>query len=630
MNITHLSNFDAVSVVWILFCVALLLFMQAGFCCLEAGAIRSKNSINVVVKNIIDFCISLLIFTLVGFGMIFLPGNVLMGSPAPLDWDSSSALLPVFLLHGMFCASAVTIISGAVAERISLRGYISIAIVTSLVIYPLVAHWTWGATIYPENNAWLAQLGFYDFAGSTIVHSLGGWVTLAAMMVIGPRLGRFDKNFAGFEASSMPLSALGVFLLWIGWIGFNGGSALRFDENTPRILSITILAGVLGIASATFCSFIKYAKPRVMPILNGCLAGLVAVTAAADMLTLWEAAIAALVAGSFPVIFENYLDRFEIDDAIGVIPVHLMAGIWGTLFVGFVIDLQPGITRLDAITSQAIGITCIALFAFPTAYALLKSINYFYSLRVSFAAEMIGLNVWEHDANTAQLELLNQMAIQAHSHNFNHGVSVDPGSDISDIATFYNSVLTEFNELQQKQAASLNEAMWEAQHDVLTGILNRRAINQLMEKEYARIRRHPEHESSIAIIDLDHFKQVNDTYGHDIGDLVLQHLVRVVTSSLRETDVFGRIGGEEFCLMLTDTGQYNSRHKLEHVRDAIHDTPFQHEDIIINITASIGFAMMSKGINVQNTLKMADKALYFAKDNGRNRVCSLQDKETAL
>lgn len=602
--------------------------MQLGFSCFEAGLVRAKNSINVVMKNCLDFCLSILTFLVLGSTLMFVPlDEFFTVFPGNLISGESSKILPL-LLHAMFCATAVTIISGAVVERMSLKGYLIISLITAVIIYPLFGRLIWGDLFLEgESIALMAKFGFHDFAGGTLVHALGGAVALAAVMVIGPRIGRFGEDSQPIRPSSFPLASVGFFLLWVGWIGFNGGSQLMLSNQTPSILLVTIVGGLIGMTSAAVYSKIKDIQLDVLPILNGGLAGLVSITAGADFLTMGQAMFVSAVGGLIPGISKPILDKFEIDDGIGVVPAHLFSGFWGTIAVGFFMPIAHVAqhhervthvsTRFELIMVQTLGSLFVVVVAFVLAYTLLKLASSVTRLRVTKAGELIGLNVWEHRASTAQIDLLQQMSVQAELGLFNHRVVVEPYTQEHDIATFYNSVLDKFNALQEDKEEALKEAMWLAEHDALTGVKNRRAITQILTQEQERIRRN-NNTASVAVMDLDDFKKINDNHGHDVGDMALKHFVKVVGTLIRKTDVLGRVGGEEFLLLFPDTQLTTGFDKLELVREELASEPLVVNDLSLKITVSIGVAQMTQGDSFDVVIKRADQALYKAKENGKN------------
>jgi Amt family ammonium transporter len=256
---------ESLDVVWVLICAALVLMMQAGFCCLESGMVRAKNSINVAMKNFVDFCASATMFWLFGFALMF---GVSAGGWIGVDgffFEHTAPWLTAFFTFQMFfCSTATTIVSGAVAERMRFSGYLVIAVILSGLIYPVFGHWAWGGATSGTKVGWLAELGFLDFAGATVVHSVGGWVALAAVIVIGPRIGRFVKGYPPIIGHNLSITAVGVFILWIGWLGFNGGSLLGFNDRVPAVLMNTMLAGAAGGICTLILSFVWHGEPRVV------------------------------------------------------------------------------------------------------------------------------------------------------------------------------------------------------------------------------------------------------------------------------------------------------------------------------------------------------------------------------
>jgi len=352
-----MNNMD---ILWVTLCAGLVFLMQVGFLCLETGFTRTKNNVNVAVKNLTDFCVSSMVFWAIGFGLMFGASNGGWFGTSSFfvnhtggDWAFST----FFIFQLMFCGAAVTIISGAVAERMRFSSYIILTILISGLVYPVAGHWSWATLFDGDTNGFLADLGFYDFAGSTVVHSVGGWGALATLMIIGPRLGRFDEDHlvSAFHPSSMPLAAIGTIFLFIGWLGFNGGSTLGWNEQVGSILVNTLLAGTAGAVSAGVLAFGVTNRLDAGQFMNGCLGGLVAVTAGANLFSSPLAILIGFVGGMVVVAAEEMLEYFEIDDAVGAIPVHLGAGIWGTLAVGLYGDLEllgTGLSRFEQIGVQ--------------------------------------------------------------------------------------------------------------------------------------------------------------------------------------------------------------------------------------------------------------------------------------
>ncbi|GLS25086.1 ammonium transporter [Marinibactrum halimedae] len=626
-SFAQLSEIQGSHLVWTLLCICLLIFMQLGFSCYEVGLVREKNNIHVVMKNCMGFCISMLLFTFFGIVIMFGPLGSMGAYLHSIWFENEPGELVFIMFHSILCATTVTLISGAVVERMRVRGYLTIAILTSVFIYPVFGRLAWGDKLFSDNPyAWLGALNFYDFAGATVVHSVGGWVALAASLVVGPRLGRFGTDRQPIRPSSLPMSSIGVFLLWIGWLGFNGGSQLFLTSTTPLILFNTFLSGLAGVISAMLLSYRRYQQTRVIHVMNGGLCGLVATTGGADIFMPWHALVAGAIAGVFPSTFQSWFKKLEIDDGIGVIPVHLVSGIWGTLLVGMVIPLEGDASRINAICIQCLGIFTAGVFAFGAAYSLLSLINRYRPLRVPKSGEVIGLNVWAHGSSTAMLDLINQMSAQAELGMFNHRIVVEPHTQEHHIATFYNSVLDKFNDLERSREQDLKKAVWLAEHDALTGVRNRRSITQLLTKEKQRIDRNDQ-VATIAIMDIDHFKNINDTHGHEVGDIALKSFTDMIKPHVRNTDYFGRIGGEEFILIIMETPAEQVIERLEMIKQQVEQTPILiDEHITISITISIGVSELKQTTSVEKVLREADKCLYKAKKNGRNQIKIHEEK----
>ncbi|MEZ4582199.1 MAG: ammonium transporter [Caldilineaceae bacterium] len=374
----------------------LVLFMQAGFAMVETGFNSAKNAVNIMFKNIIDLAAGLVVFWLVGYGIMYgaavIPGWLAWGgigiSQVPPEALPGNLNPQVdFLFQVAFAATAATIVSGAVAGRMKVSGYLIYSIVITAIIYPISGYWKWG-------GGWLDAMGFYDFAGSIVVHSVGGFAALAAVLVLGPRIGRFaEKGKNPFPAHSMSLSTLGVFILFVGWFGFNPGSQLAFTgaantDATMLIATNTALAAGAGTLLGMIYSWIRKGKPDLGYTLNGMLAGLVAITANCDSVTNVEAIIIGIVGGILVGLGIDMLEAFKIDDTVGAWPVHGLVGIWG--------GLATGIFGGHPMGAQIIGSLVIPLWAFVTSYILftiLKAVNL---LRVSPEEEQAGLDLSEH------------------------------------------------------------------------------------------------------------------------------------------------------------------------------------------------------------------------------------------
>jgi len=433
---------------WLLVCSALVFVMQPGFMCLESGLTRSKNNINVAIKNFADFSLSTLIFWTFGYGLMFGASmNTVIGTNQFLASPETDAALAAFMVfQTLFCSTAATIVSGAVAERMKFGGYVLITALMAGVVYPMFGHWTWNGIETGTLNGWLGRMGFVDFAGATVVHSVGGWVSLAAILVIGPRWGRFSQPGESKEipGSSLPLSVLGALLLWIGWLGFNGGSGLVFSDRVPLILLNTILGGAAGTLTAGALGWWRTKVPKVELMINGSLAGLVSVTAACHVINPPLAVIIGAIGGAVMMVVKYWMNRWQIDDAVDAIPVHLGGGIWGTLAVGFYGRpdlLETGLNRGTQIGVQLLGITSCGVWAFGLSWLVLKGLDRFMKLRVSAEDEKNGLNYSEHQSKSEIYDLFEVMDQQAEHLDLSLRAPVEPFTEVGRIATRYNQVI---------------------------------------------------------------------------------------------------------------------------------------------------------------------------------------------
>ncbi len=394
---------DAMFVVnntWMMVATFLVFIMHLGFATLEAGLVQAKNTVNILFKNVMIVAIGLLTYAIIGFNLMY-PGEFSIGQffgfagfgiSAPegaaglIDYAGGGySYWTDFLFQGMFAATGATIVSGAVAGRIKLNSFLVFTVVFVGLVYPWVGSWKWG-------GGWLDQMGFYDFAGSTLVHSVGGWAALAGALLLGPRIGKYYGNeVRAIPGSNMPLATVGVFLLWMGWFGFNGGSVLSADPGPVSFtLVTTCLAASAGIVAAYFTSNIVQKKPDLSMALNGALAGLVGITAGADSVSVMSAVIIGLVAGALVVLAVITIDtRLKIDDPVGAISVHLVCGMWGTLAVGI---FSPD----HSVVTQLIGIAAYGVVTFVAALVIFSVIKAVMGLRVTTDEEQKGLDIGEH------------------------------------------------------------------------------------------------------------------------------------------------------------------------------------------------------------------------------------------
>ena len=388
--------------VWMMLCAALVFFMHLGFSFLEIGLTRQKNTINILFKNFFIITMGIIVYCLVGFNLMYpgnfnIIGNGILGF-AGLGLDSAAAsdlaynegytYWTDFLFQAMFAATAGTIISGAVAERIKINSFMLIVFIYVGLVYPVVGSWQWG-------SGFLYSLGFYDFAGSTLVHSVGGWGALIIIYLLGARKGKFDSNgnAIAIPGSNIPLSAAGVLILWLGWFGFNGGSVLSADPtNTSLVLVTTCLAAAAGGISAAFVSNLLYKNLDITMFMNGVLGGLVGITAGADQMGPTEAIIIGAIGGVIVVLGITLLDKCKLDDPVGAIPVHLFAGIWGTLAVGIFGDSAS----FDQFMIQLASVGIVGLFCVFGATLITLLVKSILGLRVSEEEEEAGLDIAEH------------------------------------------------------------------------------------------------------------------------------------------------------------------------------------------------------------------------------------------
>ncbi|WP_051326607.1 ammonium transporter [Aliagarivorans taiwanensis] len=551
---------------WLLGTAALVFLMQAGFLCLESGKIRSKNSINVAAKNISDFIIASALFWLFGFGLMF--GDSLHGWLGSSEFlfgeHNSPEQISFFLFQVMFCGTAATLMSGAVAERMSYHGYLLAAVVLSAVIYPVSGHWAWAGLYSGEAQGWLERQGFVDFAGSTVVHSVGGWVALAAILIIGPRIGRFDSEHAMPMGSNLPLSVLGTLLLWLGWFGFNGGSTLAFTDAVPKILLNTCLAAAWSGIVCSACHFLRKGFIDVSYILNGVIAGLVAITACCHVVSGAAAAFIGMVAGLVVYWGTWWLARCRIDDALAVVPAHLFAGIWGTLALALFADLEvlgTGLSRAQQLGVQLQGIACIGLYAFGLSYLLLRLIDIWLPLRVSRADEISGMNVSEHRASTELIDLLDSMQQQQREGTFSEPVPVEPFTEVGQIAKRYNQVIarvnaeinkrdhaiTSFRSSERRKSAILDSSM-----DCIVSIdLQGRILefNPASERCFGYLKRQVTGKSFIELfIEEDKRAEISESLSH--GFSTSQGLLR----NRRNNMLLSRSSGDRFPAEITITG----------------------------------------------------------------------------
>ena len=390
------------NIVWTCIAAFLVFFMQAGFAMVETGFTRAKNAVNIIMKNLMDFSVGTIAFFFVGFGLMFGETNGLFGTTLfgmsgvepGSDWNWT-----FLIFQTVFAATAATIVSGAMAERTKFVSYLVYSFFISLLIYPIFGSWAWGSLL--NGNGWLEGMGFLDFAGSTVVHSVGGWLALAGAIILGPRLGKYglDGKPKAILGHNIPLAALGVFILWFGWFGFNPGSTTTGDGSIGYIAVTTNIAAAAGAVMALFASWILLKKPDGSMALNGALAGLVSITAPCDGVSPIGALLVGSVGGVLGVLSVLFIDHIlKIDDPVGAVSVHGVCGAWGTLSAGF-FNMETGLFYgggIHQLFVQAVGVVTAFTWAFGLGLLLFWILSKTIGLRVSAEEEMKGLDIGEH------------------------------------------------------------------------------------------------------------------------------------------------------------------------------------------------------------------------------------------
>ncbi|MFU0828617.1 MAG: Ammonium transporter [Lachnoclostridium sp.] len=408
--------YSSVNTIWVLVAAALVFFMQAGFAMVETGFTRAKNAGNIVMKNLMDFCLGTPVYWLLGFGLMFGGANAFIGGFDPMVRGDYSAILPegvplmaYLIFQTVFCATAATIVSGAMAERTKFSAYCIYSLVISALIYPVSGHWIWG-------GGWLSQLGFHDFAGSTAVHMVGGVSAFIGAKMLGPRIGKYDKNgkSKAILGHSIPLGALGVFILWFCWFGFNGGSTVSAtgDDVLVSMGSIfvtTNMAAAVATVTVMCITWLRYKKPDVSMTFNGSLAGLVAITAGCDLVTPFGAAIIGILAG-FAVVFGiEFIDKvLKVDDPVGAVGVHGLCGALGTVLVGLFAE-QDGLFYgggAKLLIVQITGVVAVLAWVSVTMTIVFSVIKHTIGLRVSKEEELLGLDIEEHGLASAYADFM--------------------------------------------------------------------------------------------------------------------------------------------------------------------------------------------------------------------------------
>jgi Amt family ammonium transporter len=417
------AGFNILDTFWVLFCAFLVFFMNLGFASVEAGFARAKNTVNILSKNFIVFAVSSLGFLFLGWGLMFGGENGFIGTQNLWIFGKSAQALEgiyggtltsaipfwaKFFFQLVFCGTAATIVSGAVAERVKYIAFIIFSLALTLIIYPIVGHWIWG-------GGWLARLGFSDFAGDTVVHSVGGWAALAGVIVLGPRIGKYTKDKKtgktkanAIQGHNMSLAVIGLFVLWLGWFGFNPGSTLTFSNtaDVAHVVMTTNTAAIAAVLTSTITAWIIIGKPDLGMTVNGCLAGLVAITGGAQSVSVFSSFIIGLIAGVLVVLFVILFDKLKIDDPVGATSVHLGCGVFGTICIG--LFAQEGVSSLATFNGlffgggfhqlgiQLLGIVSVGAFTFASALVVWFILKKTVGIRVSRKEEIEGLDIGEH------------------------------------------------------------------------------------------------------------------------------------------------------------------------------------------------------------------------------------------
>lgn len=395
-----------IDTLWVMIAAFMVFIMQAGFGMLEAGLIRTKSTCNILMNNFLDFCMASMGFFIFGYAIMFGTGNAFMGLKGWFLIDAQSGgHLPLYaewLFHAVFCGAAATIVAGGIAERMKFKAYLMYSFLISATVYPIVGHWIWG-------GGWLAKLGFGDFAGSTVVHAVGGSAALIGTIILGPRIGKYnaDGSANAIEGHSMALASLGTLILWFAWFGFNPGSTLSVGDGSQiaHVAVTTNLAAAAGALSAMFFAWRKFGKPDLTMTMNGALAGLVAITAPCAFVYPIEAIIIGAIGGIIVVLGTIFLDKIHVDDPVGAVPVHAMNGIWGTIALGIFGHKALGLARdgllhgggFTQLGVQVLGVSTVVVFVISVMFVIFKIIGVLVGgLRVSREEELKGLDLTQH------------------------------------------------------------------------------------------------------------------------------------------------------------------------------------------------------------------------------------------
>ncbi|WP_163336448.1 ammonium transporter [Desulfopila sp. IMCC35008] len=444
-----------VNFIWVIMCAALVFFMQAGFMCLEAGLAAAKHSINVAIKNLADFVLAVALYWMFGFGLMF--GESAGGFIGWSDFLISVEdpwKLAFFVFQSVFVGTAATIDSGAIAGRAKFKTYLIISALISGFIYPVFGHWAWGG-LFHDQTGWLEAMGFKDFAGSTVVHSVGGWMALVGVIIVGPRIGKFTKDGKPrkLPPHSMTMAVLGAFILCFGWFGFNCGSTLEASKDIAVIAMNTTLAACFGCIASSTISWLNspLKRPEVEMVTNGLLAGLVGITAGCAYVNTVGAMLIGLGAGFIVYLAIEFMEKvLKLDDVVGAVAVHGVCGAWGTIALGFFIlpEYLDGMTRFQQIYIQALGVVVCFIWTFGVGFFLMKLIDSTTGgMRVSREHELMGLNLAEHGFKMAHLDAIETMQDIARTGDLTKRVEIEIGTDMEEVAETFNGMLDEIEDI---------------------------------------------------------------------------------------------------------------------------------------------------------------------------------------
>lgn len=622
---------------WVITATIMVLSMQAGFLMLEAGSVRSKNTINVAQKNIADFIVCGCVFILIGAPIMFGAGESGWFGFGSLDITQTQVQISL-MYQFAFCTTAATIISGAVSERMYFHVYLLLIVLISGIIYPFYGHLVWGNTILKNNPALLADLGFLDFAGSAVVHILGGSAALAAVLLIGPRKDLFDAEgkIQKLRGHSSVLSNFGTMILMFGWLGFNAGGASPSSDNFSQILLNTIVAMTFGGAAGLLYS-VFYTKGKAHPktTSTSILGGLVAITAGCAYVDHYGAIIIGFSGGLSAILLAYVLlHRFRIDDPVDAIAIHAGAGIIGTLLlVPFASDEFITGSRMQQFFIQLGGLSIAIIWAFGMTLMFLLVLRKFTTLRVTAHEEEIGLNIAEHDTtfdvNTVQ-ELMNTPTYTDGATGLQsvHVMGEELGDNAPDSNQHLNLLskaigAAQFSKQEAEQAQSTIEML--ATYDQLTGLYNRVSFRTNLAK-------YQDQQFALIYLDLDGFKAINDGFGHNMGDKVLCEIADRIIATVPRGSIVSRFGGDEFVICIPIEGPIFAPDdtKWQNNCSALVDRISQMIEIGNNelfVGASLGVALFPHDAdNIDNLILKADMALFEAKAAGKAQWVQFKQK----